>query len=299
MKKIFNLEEETRNDYVIKKEMKKIWSVELDIFNKILKICKKYNLKIFADSGTLLGAIRHEGFIPWDDDIDLAMLREDYNKLIEVASIEFDEDYFFQTEQTDPGSHRCHIQIRKSGTTGILYREKDKKYSFNQGIFVDIFPLDALPNNLKKRKKFVEKVYKKKKNSERFNFLTICYREETGFKGKIKKILHILLNGFAKKYRNIFYKSFEKYIQTYNTKENADYIANLAFNPLRKKGIYKKEYYNDLIMKKFENTKMPVPVGYEEVLNSMFGEWKIPKQASTSHGEVLYDTEKSYKEYLK
>lgn len=299
MKRKFNLKEEIRNNYTITAEMKKVWAVELDLLQKILEVCNKHNLKIFADSGTLLGAIRHGGYIPWDDDIDLAMLREDYNKLIEVSSTEFDDIYFFQTEITDPGSHRPHIQIRRTDTTAILYSEKDKKYDFNQGIFVDIFPLDALPNSEFEKKRFVKKVARKKEISLKFRNLTVCYRKESGLKGLIKKVLHCMLNGIDKKYGNVFYKNFEKYVQKYNNREDTKYIANLALNPLRKKGIYKIEYYSNFIMKKFENTEMPVPVGYEEVLNSMFGDWKIPKQVSTSHGDVFYDTERSYKNYLK
>lgn len=76
-----NLEPETRNNYYISVEMKKVWAVEMQLLKKLLEVCEKHHLKIWAEGGTLLGAVRHQGYIPWDDDIDMAMLRDDYDRL--------------------------------------------------------------------------------------------------------------------------------------------------------------------------------------------------------------------------
>ena len=78
-------EEEIRSGYTVSSEMKKIWAVELDLLNEFSKVCQKHQLKWFVHAGTLLGAIRHKGFIPWDDDIDVVMPRADYEKLCELA----------------------------------------------------------------------------------------------------------------------------------------------------------------------------------------------------------------------
>ncbi|WP_254262217.1 LicD family protein, partial [Lactobacillus helveticus] len=153
--------EEVRNDYKISADMKKVWAVELDLFKQLDQICKKHNITYYADGGTLLGAIRHHGFIPWDDDMDFIMLRSDFEKLCKVSS-EFKEPYFFQTEETDPGSLRCHAQLRNSETTGILNSDLSKKYPFNQGIFIDIFLLDGVPEDAKERSSFVKSLQKNK-----------------------------------------------------------------------------------------------------------------------------------------
>ena len=136
------LDEEERCGFHITKKQKEVWAVELDLLVELDRVCKKYNLKYCATGGTLLGAIRHKGFIPWDDDIDVMMLRDDYEKLCNIAPQEFKDPYFFQTEYSDPGSLRRHAQFRNSNTTGILSTEFPLRKPINQGIFLDIFPQD-------------------------------------------------------------------------------------------------------------------------------------------------------------
>ena len=87
------LHEEVRRDYTITAEMKQVWAVQLDLLQELLRVCKENGLRVFADSGTLIGAVREKGFIPWDDDIDVAMPREDYDRLMSLSA-EFRDPYF-------------------------------------------------------------------------------------------------------------------------------------------------------------------------------------------------------------
>ncbi len=132
------LNKEERCGYTVSSEMKAVWAIELDMLIEFDRICKKYNLRWFACGGTLLGAVRHKGFIPWDDDIDIAMKRDQYEKICEHFD-EFKYPYFFQTEYTMPGALRGHAQLRNSLTTGALQHEASTSH-INQGIFIDIFP---------------------------------------------------------------------------------------------------------------------------------------------------------------
>lgn len=118
------LEEEIRCGYKISSEMKKVWAVQIDLLEQVKKICKKHGLKYFADSGTLIGAIRHKGYIPWDDDIDLVMMRNDYNKFMEYAKSELEFPYFLQTVYTDKDIMRAHASLRNSKTTGYMPMKK-------------------------------------------------------------------------------------------------------------------------------------------------------------------------------
>ena len=289
--------EEVRNDFVITEEMKKVWAIQLDLLEKVLSVCKKYNLKIFADSGTLLGAIRHEGYIPWDDDIDLIMPREDFLKLCDL-SFEFEEPYFFQTEKSDPTSSRGHIQIRNSNTTGILKHEYGKGYKFNQGIFIDILALDKILKNNKKREKFLKKLEKKKKIAMSYRDLLFMTSKPKGLKGIIKCMLHKvvkILNRFLKN-KNYFFFNFEKYAQKFNLSDEK-YVSELMLNQKRIH-LYKEEWYANSIMKKFEMIEIPVPIEYEKILDEMYGDWKSFKKGTSWHGEIIFDTEKSYKSFI-
>lgn len=135
-------EEEVRCEYTISTQMKKAWAIEMDLYEELERVCKKHNLRFFAIGGTLLGAIRHNGFIPWDDDMDIVMPREDYEKLCKLYHNEFHSPYFLQTPDTDPGYYFSFAKLRNSNTTCISMPFRNSL--FNQGIDIDIFPLDYI-----------------------------------------------------------------------------------------------------------------------------------------------------------
>ena len=135
------LKEETRNDYTISTDMKKVWAVEIDLLKKIIDVCKKHNLIYWAGFGTLLGAVRHKGMIPWDDDLDIWMPREDYDKLIKLDQEEFGFPYFLQTTENDEDYYCPFARLRNSNTCGLLVSKKNK---CNNGIYIDIIPIDGL-----------------------------------------------------------------------------------------------------------------------------------------------------------
>lgn len=136
---------EVRCDFLVDEKRKKIWAIEIDLLLQFDKVCKKHGLRYWLAGGTLLGAIRHQGFIPWDDDIDVFMPRADYEKLMGLAS-EFEEPYFLQTPFTDPGYFFGFLKLRNTNSTYIspmfVYQ------GIHQGIPIDIFAFDDhIPSN--------------------------------------------------------------------------------------------------------------------------------------------------------
>lgn len=297
------LDEEVRCGYNVTHKMKKVWAVELDLLHEFQRICKKYNLEYFSDSGTTIGAVRHQGFVPWDDDIDIVMMRDDYEKLRQVASNEFKHPYFFQIEDTDPGSARGHIQLRNSETTGILKDELECKFKFNQGIFIDIFPLDSVPDDeslFKKHLKDSEDLREKMRQKRHFVEQYLLYKRWNFIAKFINKIRHNHYHNLQKYPTgyNYFFEKYDQQISLYNG-TNTKRVANLSLMPYKEHRLRWREDYKSSILKPFEFLDIPVPVGYDRILSNVYGNWKTPIVAQSGHGDIILDPEKPYQLYIK
>jgi len=139
--------------------------IMLEMLIEFDTICKKHQLRYWLDSGTLLGAVRHQGFIPWDDDIDLSMPLEDYNRFLEIASAELTDDIFLQTSQTDKNFKFDYIKLRSNKASIVEFHEKDKAINYHQGVFVDIFPMLTIENSEKNKKQYDDTLKKIREHS--------------------------------------------------------------------------------------------------------------------------------------
>ena len=185
------LDAEMRCGYQVTAEMKKVWALELDLLYEFQRVTNKHGIKYIANGGTMLGAVRHKGFIPWDDDIDIMMMRDEYDKFCKIAPNEFKHPYFFQTEYTEPGSLRCHAQLRNSETTAIIKYEQNCSCTFNQGIFIDIFPLDAVPDEeseWQRESKKAQKLYERMFHLSNISSLYKANKSAPYY--RLKQILH-------------------------------------------------------------------------------------------------------------
>lgn len=148
--------EEVRSECFVSSKIKKIWAVELDLLAEFARVCDKYSLQWFIAYGSLLGTIRHGGFIPWDNDIDVVITQDSFKKLCEIAEVEFKHPYFFQTPITENGKYyKVMAKLCNSETTGAS--ELEWLQGINCGLFLDIFVLYEIPSD----KNMVGKIFNK------------------------------------------------------------------------------------------------------------------------------------------
>ncbi len=291
------IQEEMRCDYLIPASMKALWAVQLDLLAELDRVCKAHDLSYFAVGGTLLGAARHGGFIPWDDDIDVALLREDYEKLQEVAPQAFTEGYFLQTVHTDHVA-RGHLQLRREGTTCLT------KKSFGQeshhGIFIDIYVWDALPDEPKKMPGWIRHAvlaYSAVYFPTMRSWRTI--QAEPLPRRMFLWIIKVILGGyvFLCGGREKAYARFEKICQKYHDK-NTNYVGDISALCI-KNDVFRceRKMIASIVELPFEHTTMPCPVEYAEVLTRQFGNWREFVRGATYHGGLFFRVDEPYQNY--
>ena len=290
------LNEEVRCDHIVTTKIKEIWAVELDLLAEFQRVCEKHHIRYFASGGTLLGAVRHNGFIPWDDDLDIEMFREDYVKLCEVGPKEFKKPYVFQNEYTESGSLRGFSKLRNCQTTAIYEHEKLKCFGgYDKGIFIDIFPLDCILDDKEEQRN-----KKKKANKWCRAYLSSLdiyfHRHESRDSsiGKVKEILRPILYYPSKWTKTWLHKKYEEACSIGNETPSEKVAIYCIFN---KRTIHHRIDYENSVMMDFEFLKIPVPIQYDHWLTNAFGNWHEFVKGGSLHGEnaLLYDTNKPFK----
>lgn len=266
-------------------DTKGVWDVELEILNEVRRICEKNGIKYFADSGTLLGAVRHDGFIPWDDDIDISMFREDYDRFRKAAEEQLSGKFFCQSGYNDKGFYGGMLHIRMNGTTTILKRNYPHA-RYHQGIFIDIFPLDGVIENrfLLKIQTFIKKG---------LNAVMAYKAHGRGIRFKIRHAVLFLPSLLPQK---LLFVIFER-VCGWKKADKSEFISCVSYFGTTAK--LKRSFYDRTEMHAFETTTIPVPAGYDAILSSLYGsDYMTPKKNSSDHGEVFFDTRHSYRDYL-
>ncbi len=206
-------------------ELRIIQLAQLKILKKIDEVCQKNNINYALTAGTAIGAVRHGGFIPWDDDIDVVMLQKDYDRFLEIGQKELGEDYFLQTPQTDKNYITYFAKVRANNTE---FREDYlKKVDMHHGIYVDIFPMYNLPSDKEERIKHLNtcnkyyKIYRMKKspdtnqmNVNRFKYIV---------KSLTKKFVAYVV--FAPLTINFLQKKLDNLYHKYDDLKNVDYVG--------------------------------------------------------------------------
>ncbi len=255
------------------KELQKYTKGILEYF---ADFCERNNLRYFLAGGTLLGAVRHKGFIPWDDDIDIAMPRPDYEKLISMRD-KFDGRYILRYWRWDKDVYYSFLKAEDTHTTKI--EGINSKFKYVGGLSIDIFPQDGLPDDLAKQHRIVKNYYR----------MLAVRNYRVVFSGKRWKrlavgILHKVLFGMI---------PFESVVRNYVEKypyDQSKYVRSFC-GLYGEKETYRRELFGEEIAMSFEGRHYTVPLHYHEYLTQMYGDYmKIPpeeKRVSNHSNETI------------
>ena len=270
-------------DFTVTSEMKKNWAVCVDLLVRFDEVCRKNHLKYYVAFGTLLGIIRHHGFIPWDDDIDVCMFRDDYEKLKELRG-DFECPYFLQYPGSDKDYFFSFAKLRNSLTSCV---PRPFTYAlFNQGIGIDIFPvdnceLDTAKENYDRIKDLILENSANMRRSnpfptERDNERCSLYKESNPFE--------------------VFTK-MEAIARQYNNKETEYVICSTITTYDYKKFVFSRKFLEDLIEADFYGHSVKIPKCYDAVLKVTYGDYMLfpPKEKrGVWHNNAIIDADVPY-----
>ena len=278
--------------------MNELQQKELELFKAFVRVCEKHHLRYFLVGGSALGAIRHKGFIPWDDDIDVGMPREDYDKFMTLQHEYDGTPYFIQNFKTDP----CYIynygKLRDSSTTYIEYIYKNHR--INHGVWVDIFPIDGFSKVVKPREKFAKKVRHIwfQVYLSYIGALRRKVRKETWFKDILLNIVAGLFYIFdIAHYRN---KKVERYVRKIPLDESV--MAGNYFGFNMKREAMDSNLFKEFIKVPFEDTEAVVLKDYDTYLRNLYGDYMTPPPEDKQIGHHYnrgFDLHMGYEEYMR
>lgn len=267
---------------------RKLQLIELDILKKVLKVLEENGLRYYMLGGTLLGAVRHKGFIPWDDDIDIGIPRKDYEQFLKIIKDKLPEQY--------------ELQIAKNKNGRYYYaRIVNNKYKLLRSIgydeaiiscWIDVFPLDGLPNNKAKMK-----IWKFSGNLVYKLFIMSEYSYFANKNKKCNKVIKFMRKLFCTcKIEKIiptkmFSKLLDKILQS-NDFDNSEYVCNFC-GFWGDKEIFPRKIYDDSKLYEFEDIKLCGPSNYDLILTQMYGNYMVPpKDVDKDHHNVKIITDR-------
>lgn len=294
-KDFFN--EEELCGHLVTTQTKKLWAVQIGCLEELKRICKKYNITYFACGGTLLGAVRHKGYIPWDDDLDIMMFKNDYERFCEVAPKELQHPYFFQNFKTEKGFGPGMSRIRNSDTTGCTkYEIQLASDGYNCGVFIDIFPLFGVEEN--KYMLLLQKAQIK------IWWLAIAgyerNRKNKLMGGRLRSLLDPSVWWWT--IVSVFFNHegvSKKYLKVCGKSTNYTKVGLLSFDGYNKKLIWDKEWFTELVSMPFEYTQLDCPKQYDSVLKNQYGNYMKFVKGGAIHTMAVIDPDTPYKILLK
>lgn len=282
---------EVRDGFEIPAMMKRAWAAQMEVLHVVAGVCKNNGIRYFADGGTLLGAVRHKGMIPWDDDIDICVVREEYNRLIQVLPKALPHGFvvagmYADSERLQKAAFVPHLRVIADET---LWNFNDYMRYFHgfpyQRVGIDIFPMDYISSDIG--------ITNVQKQIIRLGIETLRdwnKLEENGMLDEYVNGFQKLCNvsfGNVNNVKNYMWKIIDK-ISSISYREEADYITNIFYWLDNDNYKMKKECYDYTIELPFENMNIVAPEMYDEVLRAEYGDYMVPVKGAADHDYPFY-----------
>ena len=260
------------NEYTVKDyeaKYRKIQLIELEMLKEVDRICKKYDIKYYLCGGTLLGAVRHSGFIPWDDDLDLFFPRKDYIRFAEIAQKELPKTMFYQDWHIEPDYPYNFAKIRMNGTK--FCQKEIEHLNMHHGLFIDIFPLDFVSDNEKERTKYLRKVTRLK------TLMAIRYMsfKKNGKMRNFAECVVIFLSRILVTKKQIHNK-LDKLIMKYDYQETGFYAQETGMDAVKE--VYPVKWFGKQGSINFEGLNLPCTENQyiDEYMTFFYGDYMTP-----------------------
>lgn len=256
-----------------------------EILLEFQRVCEELGLRYYLSGGTLLGAIRHKGFIPWDDDIDLVMPRKDYNKLTKIGPKYFSEKFFYQSYHTEPNYPHYFSRLRKRGPavdTKVLATIK-----MEHGWFIDIFPLDRCPDWEKATiLLFKGMLFFRRILIARVSTKTV-YSTCNYTKWYVRLLWHIF-KSFPNRWLFFLRECFRKIMECFSTGKRVCITGGMAGCPT---DVYRAEWFKETVPVQFEGHTFPAPAEWDIYLRNLYGDYMVlpPEEERKGHGMVIVE----------
>lgn len=291
--------EEYRNDFLVPEMMKRAWAAKLELLQIVIDICRKHKLTYFADYGTLLGAIRHKGFIPWDDDIDISLKRPDYNKLISLLPDELPDGIALAGLYAKNDAQFVRTCQSIVVTVASAWKLSDYMQRFHgfpyRNTGIDIFPLDYFPDDPKAgevQRHLVQKIF-------------LCARDWAHYDEKTREMhldeIESLCNVRIARNSHIPQSllQLQDSMRALYTESECSLLADDSFWLKQKPAPANKEWYNETVAVPFENLMIDVPVCYPDLLRYHYGDYMTPVMFTSDHTYPFYaPEERALRSYL-
>ena len=281
------LRPEERSGFPVDVQRKKIWAVELDLLLEIDRVCRKNNIRYWLCAGTLLGAVRHGGFIPWDDDLDIIMMREDFDRFVRLGA-EFKSPYFLQTHDTDPEYFYSFPKIRNSNTTSLS--EMFAYQDMNHGIFVDLYPLD--PTDAVKGPEVFAEI-------DRLNRELSTYMRMK--KPDLNAANRERVAGYCGESPDALYRRIQELAVSVPDDGTGRIVQFLSTMTGYRRNCFHAADFATTRTVRFEGFDFPAPGGTDGLLTDTFGDYMRlpPPEQRTGHFGSLFEPDVPYCEFLK